>query len=58
MVAGSYNEELAALALPKRGYEAVLGPGGTLVIYDRCRKQGAWPLLAPNFGSYAIIVIK
>ncbi len=31
MVAGSYNEEFAALALSKWGYKAVLGPGGTLV---------------------------
>ena len=34
MAAGSYNEEFAALALPKWGYKAVLGPGGTLVIYE------------------------
>ncbi len=47
MVAGSFYEELAALTLPKRGYEAVLGPGGTLVIYYCCWRQGPdWPLIS------------
>jgi hypothetical protein len=57
MVAGYFYEELAAPALPKRGNEAVLRPAGTLVIYYRCRKQGAWPLLDPDFGSHAILVV-